>query len=144
MEKKTISDTFKWLEEVMYHKTPVDMISEESWSSWNTYMINRFLSNYQPYVELVNYVAIFPPDNKKQIYSIYREMLPKKKFYLRYVKSKRKQNPSTLVEYVAKYYECSLGEADEYIDILRKPGVTSILYKMGVDDTEIKKLFKHE
>lgn len=142
MDKKNISELFQWLDEIMLHKTPVDMISEESWNSWNTYMINRFLSVHRPYLELVNYVAIFPPDSKKQIYSIYREMLPKKKFYLRYIKTKLKQKPSSLVEYVARYYECSLGEADEYIDILRKPGVTSILYKMGIDDDEIKKLWK--
>jgi hypothetical protein len=47
-----------------------------------------------------------------------------------------------LVEYVAKHFECSLGEAEEYIDILRKNGVRSVLYKMGVEDKEIDKLLK--
>jgi hypothetical protein len=47
-----------------------------------------------------------------------------------------------LVEYVAKYFECGLGEAEEYIDILRETGARSILYKMGIDEKETEKLLK--
>jgi hypothetical protein len=47
-----------------------------------------------------------------------------------------------LVEYVAKYFECSLGEAEEYIDILRVYGLRDILWKMGVDEKETEKLLK--
>jgi hypothetical protein len=69
-------------------------------------------------------------------------MIPKSKVFLKYIKSRNKKQNATLVEYVAKYFDCSLGEADEYIDILQTIGVRGILYKMGVDDKEIKKLLK--
>jgi hypothetical protein len=69
-------------------------------------------------------------------------MIPKTKTFLKYVKSRTKKKPATLVEYVAKHFECSLGEAEEYIDILRESGVRKVLYDMGIEDKEIEKLLK--
>jgi hypothetical protein len=94
------------------------------------------------YVELANFVQTLPYENKQQTYLIYREMIPKAKTFLKYVKSRTKRQPATLVEYVAKHFECSLGEAEEYIDILREAGTRSILYRMGLEDKEIEKLLK--
>jgi hypothetical protein len=133
---------FDWLNEITYHKTPVEKISEESWDSWNSYMIHRYVSMNINYIQLANYIQTIPYDNKKQIYSIYREMIPKQKTFLKYLKSKRTKKPTTLLEYVAKHFECSLGEAEEYIDLLRDHGVRGILYQMGIEDKEVDKLLK--
>jgi hypothetical protein len=105
-------------------------------------MIHRYLSMDINYIDIVNYVQKINPQNKKQIYSIYREMIPKQKVWLKYVKSQTPKKKDELVEYVAKYYECSLGEADHYIDIIREPGIRNILWEMGVDIKEQDKLFK--
>ena len=94
------------------------------------------------YIELVNYIQKIPYDNKKQIYSIYLQMIPKRKVFLKYIGSKKSKTNLELAEYVAKYFECSLGEADEYIDILRPTGVTGVLNQLGVEEKEIKKLLK--
>ena len=69
-------------------------------------------------------------------------MIPKKKVYLKYVKNENKRNYKELAEYIAEYLECSLGEADEYIDILQEHGIRNILWKMGVEDKETEKLIK--
>jgi hypothetical protein len=142
MSKKQIADLWGWLNEITLHKTPIENISEESWDKWNSYMINRYVSMDIRYIELVNYIQTIPYDNKKQIYTIYREMIPKSKQFLKYIKTKTKKPNATLTEYVAKYFECSLGEAEEYIDILREHGVRKVLYDMGVDEKEAKKLIK--
>ena len=97
---------------------------------------------YRDPIDVVNYIQKINPQSKKQIYSIYREMIPKKKTYLKYIKNENKRNYQELAEYVAEYLECSLGEADEYIDILQEHGVRGILWKMGVDDDETEKLIK--
>jgi hypothetical protein len=141
-KQKEIVNLFGWLNEITQFKTPIENISEDSWKQFNSYMIHKYVSMCPDYIELVNYIQKLPHDNKKQIYSIYREMIPKKKIFLKYIGSKKKKQNAELAEYVAKYFHCSLGEADEYIDILRKPGVTGILNKMGVEDKEIKKLLK--
>jgi hypothetical protein len=69
-------------------------------------------------------------------------MIPKRKVFNKYIGSKKKNQNNDLAGYVARYFECSLGEADEYISLLRESGVTGILHQMGVDDKEIKKLVK--
>ena len=139
---KNIDNIFGWLNEITLYKSPIEEISEESWEKWNSYMIHRYLSMDIQYIELVNYVQTIPYDNKKQTYQIYREMIPKRKVFLKYLKSNRKKKNAELADYIAKYFECSLGEADEYIDILRDKGVIGILHEMGVDEKEIKKLLK--
>jgi hypothetical protein len=142
MSKKQIKDIWGWLNEITLYKTPPENISEESWDKWNSYMIHRYVSMNINYVELANYVQTLPYENKQQTYIIYREMIPKTKVFLKYIKSRNKKQNTTLVEYVAKHFECSLGEAEEYIDILREAGTRSILYRMGLEDKEIEKLLK--
>ena len=133
---------FEWLTEITISKTPANDFTEESWDNFNSYMVHRYLSMDINYIDIVNYVQKINPTNKKQIYSIYKEMIPKKKVWLKYVKNQNKRNYQELAEYVAEYLDCSLGEADEYIDILQSYGVKDILWKMGVDEKETIKLIK--
>jgi hypothetical protein len=142
MSKKQIKDIWGWLNEITLYKTPIENISEDSWEKWNSYMIHRYVSMNINYVELANYVQTLPYENKQQTYIIYREMIPKTKVFLKYIKSRNKKQNTTLVEYVAKHFECSLGEAEEYIDILREAGTRSVLYRMGLEEKEIEKLLK--
>jgi len=130
------------LNEITVTKTPPENFSEESWDKFNSYMVHRYLSMYIDYIDIVNYVQKINPTNKKQIYSIYREMIPKQKVWLKYVKSQTPKKNDELVNYIAEYFECSLGEADHYIDIIRETGVRSILWQMGIDEKEQNKLVK--
>ena len=142
MSKKQIKDIWGWLNEITLYKTPIENISEESWDKWNSYMIHRYVSMNINYVELANYIQTLSYENKQQTYIIYREMIPKTKVFLKYIKSRNKKQNTTLVEYVAKYFECGLGEAEEYIDILNEHGSRRVLYDMGVDEKEVEKLLK--
>jgi len=126
----------------MLHKTSPEKISEESWDKFNSYMIHRYVSMYIDYIDIVNYVQKINPQSKKQIYTIYREMIPKKKLWLKYIKNENKKNYQELAQYVAEYFECSLGEAEHYIDIIRETGVRNILWEMGVDNKQTDKLIK--
>ena len=69
-------------------------------------------------------------------------MLPKKNVFLKYVKSSRKKSNEKVLQHIADHYTISLGEAEDYIYILKKEGVEHILEKAGVDEKEIKKLLK--
>ena len=140
--KKQIKNIFGWLEEITVHKSPPSSLSEKSWENWNSYLIHRYVSMNQDYIDIANLVQKINPQNKKQIYSIYKEMIPKRKMWLKYIKNEAKKEQKELEEYVAKYFECSLGEAEHYIDILRGTGVREILDKMGVESKESDKLIK--
>jgi hypothetical protein len=133
---------FDWLKEITTNKTPWENFSEKDRESFNVFMINRYLSMDVNYIEFVNYVQTIPFTEKEKYYTIYCQMIPKKNVFLKYTKSNKKIKPQEVVEYIAKYYECSLGEADHYIDIIREPGVRHILWEMGVDVKEQDKLIK--
>jgi hypothetical protein len=133
---------FDWLKEITLNKTPWENFSEKDCESFNTFMINRYLSMNVDYIELVNYIQTIPFTEKEKYYTIYCQMIPKKNVFLKYTKSNKKTKPQEVVEYIAKYYECSLGEADHYIDIIREPGVRNILWQMGIDVKEQDKLLK--
>lgn len=133
---------FDWLKEITYNKSSWDSFTEEDKESFNPYMIHRFLSMNPDYIEFVNTVQTIPYTNKEKIYRIYLYMIPRKDMWLKYIKSTKSKKQETLLKYVATYYECSLGEAEEYIDLLGNNGAFTILKKMGVDDKEIKKLLK--
>jgi len=134
---------FDWLNQITYDKQPWNSFTEEDKKSFEPYMIHRFLSMNPEYIEFVNLVQTFPYTDKEKIYNIYLYMIPKKKMFLKYIKSSLKKKQEKLLGYVASYYECSLGEANEYIDILRENGVKDILNKIGVDEKEQKKLLKN-
>ena len=141
-KSKEIKNIWGWLNEITLYKTSPEEISQESWDNFNSYMVNRYLSMDINYIDIVNYVQKINPNNKKQIYSIYREMIPKKKVYLKYVKNENKKNYQELSEYIADYLECSLGEADEYIPILQEHGIRSILWSMGLEEDQTEKMIK--
>jgi hypothetical protein len=137
-----MKNIFDWLNEVTLIKRPVEDIPKESWEKWNSYMMHRYLSMYVGYVEIVNYVQKLNPQSKKQIYSIYRQLIPKKKIWLKYIKNQNKSQKQELIEYISRYFECGLAEASHYINILPSEEAKSILSEMGVNNKEIKKIYK--
>ena len=140
--KPNIKSIFDWLNQLTSIKSSPELFSEEDWSKWNTYMIHRFVSMNSDYIELVNYIQTIPYENKEQVYNIYREMLPKKQQFFRYIKTTTKMKNRDLLGHVAEYFECSIREADSYITLLRKNDIKNILTQMGIEEKEQKKLLK--
>lgn len=134
---------FDWLKEITSNKSKWESFTEEEQSSFNPYMMHRLLSMNPEYIEFVNLVQTFPYSDKQKIYNIYLYMIPKKNMFHKYIKSSKKKKQESLLKHIANYFECSFGEAEEYIDILREPGVKSILTKLGVEEKEQKKLLKN-
>ena len=100
-----------------------------------------FLSN-PDYLEIVTSVPDFPPQEKKMIYSIYKEFIPKNNKWNKYIKSKNKEPNKDLVINVKNYFKCSAKEAKEYVNILDPIDVGRILSSIGLDKKEIKQLLK--
>jgi len=141
MSQIEIKNIFGFLEEITVRKSPPENFSQASWEKWNSYMVHKWLSMNEDYIDIVNYVQKTNPQSKKQIYSIYREMIPRKKTWSKYIKNENKNTYQELEEYVSKYYECSISEANSYINILGK-NVKYILEGMGIDEKESKKIIK--
>ena len=133
---------FDWLKELTGSKRDWDSFSDKERESFNPYMVNRFLSMHQPFIELVNYVQTIPYTDKEKYYKVYCGLLPKQNVWLKYVKSSMKQPTFDLVEAIAKIYECSTREAANTVIVLDNSDLEDILYKAGYQDKEIVKMFK--
>lgn len=131
-----------WLNQLTYEKKSWSSFTEDQQSSFNPYMVHRFISMYNGYIDIANVAQKIPLTEKEKVYTIYKTLLPKKKMYLKYVKNQNQNNYKEIAEYLSDYFEVSLGEADEYVYILQKYGVRDILWKMGVSEEETEKLIK--
>jgi len=122
-----------------------DSLNETEKKQWSNYMIHRFLSMKMEWVDVVNEVQRYNL-KPKDLYKVYTDILPKKKQWLKYVKGKKNmKHPKWLLEIVAKYYESSLAEAQEYTEVFytteqNKANLKTILQKYGADPKEIRKL----
>ena len=89
---------FNWLEEITVKKTPPNNFTQQDWDDWNSYMVHRFLSMNISYIDIVNLVQNINPQNKKEIYTIYREMIPKRKIWNKYIKNQNKKDLKELAK----------------------------------------------
>ena len=133
---------FDWLKELTGKKRDWDSFSDKERESFNPYMVNRFLSMHQPFVELVNYVQTIPYTEKKKYYTVYCELLPKQNVWLKYIKSTMKQPTTELVSAIAEIMECSRSEAANAVMILDNDHLEEVLYKAGYQSSEVAKMFK--
>jgi len=137
-----MKNVFDWLKCINNTKPPVESFTDKDWEVWNSYMVHRFLSMDPNYIDIVNEVQSMPPQSKKEIYSIYKEYIPKNNKWNKYIKSKVKQPNKDLVNHIKGYFECSSREAKEYIKMLAPTEVNRILTNKGLDKKEIKPLLK--
>ena len=135
-----IKNIWDWLKQINYIKADPSSFSNKDWDIWNSYMVHRFISMNPDYIDIVNEVQSINPQNKKEIYSVYREYIPKNNKWNKYIKSNVKQHKSELLTYLAKYWECSQNEVKEYLDFLEDDEVLRILNSMGIQPKEINQI----
>jgi hypothetical protein len=137
-----MNNIFDWLREINSIKSPPDKFTTQDWDTWNSYMVHRFLSQNINFIEIVNEVQVLPPTNKKQIYTIYREFIPKNNKWSKYIKSTNKEPNKDLVLNLKEYFKVSTREIKDYLKILNKKEIQNILNKQGLEEKEIKQLLK--
>ena len=124
-----------------------DTLSEDDIKSWSPFMINRFLSMKPEWTELIASILplsqTLPP---KQMYTLYINILPKERVFLKYIKGKKENKYEPfLVDLISKEYQCSNRQAIEYIEVLyaTKEGRETIKYiceRYAIDRKQITKL----
>ena len=136
---------FDWINQINYEKKSWDSFSEAEQKTFNTFIINRWLSMDEELIQIVNYfqkysIGLLQP---KDTYMWYRDIIPKKKRFNKYIKGKKAMKyDSELITTICKYYETSKNECIEYIEMMDKKQLTSILELHGKEPKQIKKLLK--
>ena len=137
-----MENIFDWLKAINNTKPPVESFTSKDWEVWNSYMIHRFISMNPDYIEIVNYVQDLPPQEKRIIYNVYKEFIPKNNKWNKYIKSKTKEPNKELIEHLRDYLKCSSKEAKEAITLLDNTKISRILSNRGLETKEIKKILK--
>jgi hypothetical protein len=124
-----------------------DKLSEEDVKSWSNFMLNRFLSMKPEWIELIaELLPISQTLTPKQLYKLYTGVLPKGRFFAKYIKGKGEEKyEEFLVELLKKDYLCSEKEAIEYAEILYsfregRESIKDLCERYAVPKKEITKL----
>lgn len=133
---------FDWTKEINTTKSHPDSFTDQDWEVWNSYMVHKVLSMNPKFTEIVNEIQTLPPTSKKEIYTIYRDFIPRNREWSKYIKSKTKEPNKDLVEILRDYFKLSSREIKDYIRVLSKDQIQDLLTSLGKDKKEIKKLLK--
>lgn len=135
-----MKNVFDWTKEITTKKSPLNSFTEEDWNVWNSYMVHKVLSMNPDLIEVVNLGQTFPPHEKKQIYLFYKEFVPKNNKWYKYIKNNSVKYNEELINNLKDHFSCSKKEVINYLKILNKKEIESILKSRGLNEKEIKKL----
>ena len=132
---------FDWLNQISYDKRPWSSFNSEDHESFNPYMINRFISMKENYIDFVNTIQKYSI-NKESLYNYYCQLIPKRKTFFRYIKPKKSTLNPNLITILAKRFALSEREIKDNYYLIGKDLSKNILQNIGIDDKQIKKLLK--
>tara|TARA_R100001377_G_C3154971_1_gene97662 strand:+ start:316 stop:729 length:414 start_codon:yes stop_codon:yes gene_type:complete len=134
---------FDWLNQILLHKKKWEDFDDSEQKTFNTFMINRFLSMSSDFVEAVNICQEHTYQMKdKDVYNLYKHLFPKQKKFLRYIKGKKDKFPKKLLSFLSNHYEVSQREITNYLEILKKQEIEDICKNYGKNKKQIKELMK--
>ena len=139
---------FQHIANVTHNKLHAREYSESDWKSYSPYMMNKWLSMYRGYIDIIDLVQPYYGLDKQIHYKMLSSLLPKQKVFTKYIKSMKgpKYNPE-LTAILCKHYEVSKSEINSYLKLFLRDKVhilslISILEKYGYDKKQIRKLTK--
>ena len=135
----------EWINQIRVHKTPWENFDESEQKTFNAYIVNRWLSMDHDLIEIVNMFQKYSVGllRSRDIYIWYCSVIPKGKKFCKYVKNKMKQKyDKELISILCSHYEASKQECIEYIEMMSKEQLISLLSLHGIQSKQIKKLLK--
>ena len=139
---------FDHLANITFKKTDWNSLSELDQKSFSPYLINRWLSMNPDLIEIVDMFQQYTigPLNKKQVYQLYHDILPKQKMYTKYIKGlKTKEYNKDLLQMLTQHYQISKRDAKTYVEFWKDHGIKdleNLLKDYGKTDKEIKAWLK--
>ena len=105
--------------------------NDEEKKSFNVFIINKGLSMNPNYLEIVNMVQNFTGLNQvispKEVFNIYFNLLPSKFRFYKWIKGEKTKKDKEKAEYLATHFKVSIREAYDYLQILDRKTVKSII-----------------
>ena len=112
---------FDHLAGITFKKIKWEDLTDADKKSFTPYLINRWLSMSPQLIEIVDMFQQYTigPLSKEHVYKLYYDILPKGKFFSKYIKGKKvnKYN-SELVVFMAKHFEIAKNEAESIVNVI--------------------------
>ena len=134
-----------WINQVLIHKKDWNSIPESDQKTFNSFIINRWLSMDEEFIEVVNYFQKYSIGTlePREVYKWYSDFLPKGKRFNKYIKGKKdKKYDPELIRIMCEYFQCSKIEVKENLSLISKEELKEILQKYGTDPKQIKTICK--
>ena len=134
-----------WMNQLLVHKKPWSEFSEDEQKKFSPFIINRWLSMDKEFIEIVNVFQKYEiwTLEPREVYKWYCDVLPKGKRFNKYIKGKRdKKYDKELVNIITNHFECSKSQVQEYLELIDKEELKSILEMYGLDKKTMKRLCK--
>jgi hypothetical protein len=143
---------FDFLNCLFVTKTKWDDLSELDKKAFSPYMINRFISMHPDYISIVNYLQQYTITgmNPREVYKLYLDLLPKQKFFAKYIKAKNDESEKfapKLVEFLSTQEQWSKDETIENLSFITSAPEGNTMLKdylklYGIGSDEAKKVYK--
>ena len=133
---------FDFLKLVHDKKIKWENLNEDEQKTYNKFIINRALGFNNNMLDIVNRLQGYDI-SPKESFKYYQSMTGNKFRFNKWIKGNKSKtfNPELLTQ-IAGYLECSKKQAEEYLNILSKKEIKTLLECIGIQDSEIKKLLK--
>ena len=134
-----------WMSQLLVHKKSWDSFSESDQKTFNSFIINRWLSMDKEFIEIVNVFQKYAIGTleSREVYKWYCNVLPRGKRFNKYIKSKlNKKYDKELVNIITNHFECSKLQVQEYLELIDREELKSILEMYGLDKKTMKRLCK--
>lgn len=141
IKAKTIFDI---LNDLTFNKVPWKDQDQKKVQTW---MLNRWLSMHPDYLEIIAECQPMTDNLTPELwYRFYVDLLPKKKFFTKYISKKGDKEGSMdkLINFLSDKLQCSKNEMEDYLEILipiHESEVKNYIRKFGYDDKSIKREF---
>ena len=103
--------------------------NDEEKKNFNVYIINKALSFNPNYLDIINLVQKYSVGQitQKEVFKIYFSLLPSKFKFYKWIKGKNEKKDKEKAEYLAMHFNVSTREAYDYLNILDKKTIKSII-----------------
>jgi hypothetical protein len=133
---------FKFIDYLTINKISWEKLSKADQKEFSPFVLNLFLVNHFELISLINEVQNNTHLSNEEVYKIYLKILPKKKFYTKFIKKSSDKYDKDLIKFFSKIKQDSKHYIIEYLKTLSKKEIINILSQQQVAVTTIKKWTK--
>lgn len=138
--KNKASTIIDFINYLTVEKRKWEDLTEEDKKAFQPFILNRFLSMDLYMCEAINQLQQYTIGMEKdKVWRVYYELLPKQKFYLKYIKAKDLEGiPEKDIQLLQKYFKIDENNSIDYFKVLNRT-------ESGKKELElIKHAFKYE